>query len=267
MLTCSIGRISGAIIRKSLSGLTFVELNVPISTYSDFKKFDVTIDSLKRTFATSGCEVRMQEGAKTMLHITGMLDSQCHWMDAKPASLDSADVAGYLETLQISNGPHVQTSFINLSLTKGQLAIALANMSSKTAFIDFEKNTAVYYSDLYKKKPIQVTGIFSRMYTRPPMAGYLGWDDGYTANFPRDAQVILPFGQFTNTESVVMENLAENCNSISRIFSDMQSFTASHTCELGDTVISNLTHDKKIIVAAEEHYDENDCVTAIYYCV
>lgn len=267
MLSCSIGKISSVILRKSLSGYTFVEFNVPLETYTDSPTFDLTIDDTPIKYSMAGCDVHMQEGGKAVLHITGIPESQKKWMDLKPLSVESMEVADFLNAMKLKNGPRISTSFVNLFLTYGQLAIVLANMSPRTAFINFEKGTVEYYADMYKKKPLKVNGVFSRLYTRAPLAGFVGWENYTTGYYPSDAQTVLSFGQFTNVDQSIMENLVKNCNEISSIFSDMQSFTATHTCELGDTVVSNLTYDKKIIVGAEEHYDLNDCVTAIYYCV
>lgn len=267
MLECSLGKITSAIVRKSLSGFTFVELNIPMASYSDSPKFELTIDDLKSKYKTAGTEVHMQEDGRAVLKITGILESQSEWMDTKPMSVDSADTSDLLKAMGISNGPHVSTTFLNLFLTYGQLAIVLANMSPKTAFIDFEDKAVKYYSELYKQKPLQVSGIFSRMYYRAPIAGFIGWENYTTGYYPKDSQHILSFGQFTNVDQTAMENLIKNCNEISKIFSDMQSFTASHNIDLGTTVVSNLTYDKKIVVAAEEHYDVNSQVTAVYYCV
>lgn len=267
MLTCSIGKVTSAIVRKALSGFTFVEFNIPMDSYTDAPKFELTIDNLKQEYVTTGCEVHMQADGKAVAHIVGMLEGQSKWMDFKPLSVESADTSDLLKGMGLKDGPKVKVSFVNLMLSKGQLAIALANMSSKMAFLDFENSRVVYYTDLYKQKPLKVQGIFSRTYSRPPVAGYMGWDSNVNGKYPKDAQTILPFGNYTTVNTSVMEALATNCNEISNIFSDMQCFTATHTCDLGITVMSNLTYDKKVIVAAEEHYDMNDQVTALYYCV
>lgn len=267
MLTCSIGKVTSVILRKSLSGLTFVEFNVPMDSYADTPTFDLTIDSLKTAYTVTGCDVRMQDDGKVIAHITGMPKSQMKWLSIHPTSVESMEVAKMLKSMGIDNGPRITTSLVNLFMTDGQLAIVLANMSPQMAFVNFGENRVEYYSELYKTKPLQVKCIFHRLVTRTPMAGYIGWDTSVGGNYPEDAQTILPFGQYTNMDSTALSNLVNNCNSLSGIFSDMQSFTAMHTFELGNTVVSNLTYDKKVIVGAEEHYDVNDCVTAIYYCV
>ena len=88
-----------------------------------------------------------------------------------------------------------------------------------------------------------------------------------TGSYPDDAQVILPFGQFTNIDQSSMENVVNNCNEIAKLFGDMQMFTYSQKLELGSTVMSQLTYDKKVVVASEEHYDVNSNLASIYYCV
>ena len=267
MLECSLGNIDEVIVRKALSGYTFVEFVVPMASYSDSPKFNITIESVKQEYKMVGSEVFMHVGEKTQVKISAMLDSQVKWLNSQPSSVDSAEVADVLKGLGLDNGPKIPITLLNLFLNNGQLAILLSNMSPKTAFVDFENNKVVYYSELYKQKPVVVEVPFRRLYGRSPIAGYIGWENLVTGSYPDDAQVILPFGQFTNIDQSSMENVVNNCNEISKLFSDIQVFTYSQDLELGITVMSQLTYDKKIIVAAEKHYDKNSNVTAVYYCV
>lgn len=267
MLSCDLGNIDEVIVRKALSGYTFIEFNVPMDSYSDSPKFSLAVGEVKSEYKMVGSEVFMNAGQKTQVKISAMLESQSKWLATKPMSVESAEIAEILKGLGLENGPKLPTTLLNLFLNNGQLAILLSNMSPKTAFVDFEQQKVVYYSELYKQKPVVVKVPFRRLYGRSPLAGYIGWESLVTGAYPDDAQVVLPFGQFTNLDQTAMENVVNNCNEISKLFNDMQVFTYSQDLELGSTVMSQLTYDKKVIVAAEKHYDKNDNVVAIYYCV
>ncbi len=267
MIACDLGNIDEVIIRRALSGYTFAEFAVPMATYSDAPKFTLTVEDVKQEYKVAGSEVYMHVGEKTQVKISALLGSHEKWLQTSPMSVESAEAAEILKGLGVDNGPKIPTTFLNLFLNNGQLAILLANMSPKFAFVDFEKETVVYYSELYKQKAVQVQVPFRRLYGRAPIAGFIGWEELVTGSYPDDAQVVLPFGQFTNIDQVVMENVVNNCNEIAKLFSDMQIFTYSQVLEIGSTVVSSLTYDKKVIVASEEHYDKNSNLSAVYYCV
>ena len=267
MLECSIGKIDGAVVRKMYSGYQFCELNVPVDSYSDSPTFTITIDGVKTEYKIVGSEVYMHPGEKTVVRVSALKSEQSKWLEMNPLSVDSAEAADVLKGLGIENGPKIPITLLNLFLNKGQLAIVLANMSPKSALIDFDNNKVVYYADLYKSKPVQVQVPFRRLISRPPLAGYIGWGQSVNGVFPDDTQAIMSFGQFTNVDQSVMENLLNNCNEIAKMFSDMQIFTTSTEIALGDTVVSNLTYDKKVVVAVEEQWDSNDNMVAVYYCI
>lgn len=267
MLTCDLGNIDEVIVRKALSGYTFVEFSVPMDSYSDSPKFSLSVGEVKSGYRIVGSEVYMNTGHKTQVKVSAMLEDQFKWLESEPSSVESAEVEEILNGLGLSNGPKIPITLLNLFLNNGQLAILLSNMSPKTAFVDFEQGRVVYYSELYKQKPVVVKVPFRRLYGRAPIAGYVGWENMVTGSYPDDTQAVLPFGQFTNLDQTSMENVVNNCNEIARLFSDMQVFTYSQELELGSTVMSQLTYDKKVVVAAEKHYDKNDNVAAVYYCV
>lgn len=266
MISCSLGKIDGAFRRKAYSGYTFVELTVPLDTYTDVPKFTLTLDNITEEYKVVGSEVHMRAGDKTLMKISAIRSNQEKWLSVSPMSIDSAEISEILKGMGISNGPSIPVTLVNLFLSYGQLAITLANMSPKTAFIDFDQNKVVYYSELYKAKPTQITTVFRRIYGRTPLAGFLGWENLVSGSYPDDAQSILPFGQFTNIDQTTMENLVNNCNNIAKLFSDMQIFTHSHEIDLGTTVQSPLTYDKKVVVAVEEQWDVQTCVSTVY-CV
>lgn len=267
MLECDLGKIDEVIVRRALSGYTFAEFAVPMATYSDSPKFALTVDDVKQEYKMVGSEVYMHVGEKTQVKVSALLSSQEKWLNTHPMSVESAETAEILKGLGLKNGPKIPITLLNLFLNDGQLAILLSNMSPKTAFVDFEKGEVVYYSDLYKQKPVVVNVPFRRLYGRPPIAGYIGWENLVMGSYPDDAQVILPFGQFTNIDQSSMENVVNNCNEIAKMFGDMQVFTYSQKLELGSAVMSQLTYDKKVVVASEEHYDVNSNLASIYYCV
>lgn len=267
MVECSIGHIDGAIRRRALSGYTFAEINVPMENYNDSPKFTLTIDKHTVEYKIVGSEVFMQAGSKTIVKISAIKADQEKWLEVVPSSVEEADIKDLLKGLEIEDGPSLQVSnLLNLFLTKGQYALMLANMTPKNAFIDFEKQKVVYYSELYKQKAQVIQVPFRRIYSRVPMAGYFGWEETASGYFPNDAQTIIPFGQFNNMDKTTIDNLVTNCNDIAKMFSDLQVFTWPEELELGTTVLSPLTMDKKVIVAVEEQWDSQTPLNA-YYCI
>ena len=267
MLSCSLGKIDGVITRKALSGYTFSELTVPVDTYSDSPKFTLTTDNVTAEYQIVGSEVYMRSGEKTVVKVNAVLASQVKWMEAYPFSVDSTGISDILNSMGISGGPNIPITMLNLFLNRGQTAIVLANMSPKTAFVDFTGERVLYYSDLYKQKAMQLSVAFRRIYARVPLAGYIGWDSNVNGFFPDDMQSVVPFGQFNNIDETTMQNLLNNCNEIARLFSDMQIFTQSTEIPLGSVVLSPLTYDKKVVVACEEQWDDSDNMLTAYYCV
>ena len=267
MISCTLGRIDGAVVRSALSGFTFAEVTVPVELYSDTPEFMLTTDHMERQYKVMGSEVYMRAGEKTVVRVSAILSEQEKWLRTTPRSYDSAEVADVLKGLGIKGGPKMKVSLLNLFLTDGQLAILLANMSTKEAFVDFVSGEVRYYSDLYKQKPLQVPAAFRRIYGRAPIAGYLGWASGNTGVYSDDTQVVLPFGHFDNLDRSVMDNVVNNCNGIAKMFCNMQIFTSSSEMEIGSTVLSPLTNDKLVMVASEMQFDVNGNVTAVYHCV
>lgn len=267
MLTCTLGKIDSVIIRKAFSAYTFAEFTVPMESYSDSPTFSLTVDNITTDYKIVGSEVYMKPGDKTVVRVNAIPSSQEKWMEVFPFSVDSAEASDILKSLGISGGPNIPITLLNLFLNRGQASIVLANLSPKTAFVDFSEEKVVYYSDLYKKKAMQLSASFRRLYSRVPLAGYIGWDSIVTGSFPDDAQYIAPLGHFDNIDETTMQNLLNNCNEIARLFSDMQVFTQSTDIPLGTTVLSSLTYDKKVVVAAEEQWDINDNMITAYYCI
>lgn len=267
MLQCSLGRIDGIIVRRALSGYTFVETIVPVDTYTDTPTFTAAINGVSAEYKITGSEVFMNPGEKTTVKITALRADMEKWMDIAPVSYDSVETATALNGLGVSGGSKIPVTLLNLFLNKGQLALVLANLSAKMAFVDFENGRVLYYSELYKQKPMQLAASFRRIYGRAPIAGFVGWGSDVNGMFPYDTQSVLPFGQFNNVDRTTMENLLNNCNGISKLFSDMQIFSWPSELPLGATVLSPLTSDKKVIVAIEQQWDMADNISAVYYCV
>ncbi len=267
MLECSLGKINEVIVRRALSGYQFVEFSVPLDVYVDSPKFTLTIDGVASEYTVIGNEVYMHPGDKTVMKVSAIKSDMSQWLDVEPASFDSADISKVLKGYGLEDGPKISVSFLNLFLSKGQLSVVLSNMAARVAFVDFLSNKVVYYNELYKQKPVQLQVPFRKLYGRAPIAGYIGWDTEVNGSFPYDAQSVMSFGNFTGIGRNMMENLVNNCNDIARLFTDMQVFTWPEELSLGTTVLSQLTMDKRVVVAAEEHWDASDNVAATYYCI
>lgn len=259
-ITSSLGETSGVTIYRSLSGYTFVTLSVKMATYSDSPTFTLTSDAGVSEYTVVGSETYGSSDGP-FLRVNGLLTKHLKWLDVVPMSLDSAEASDILSGMGIENGPKVPLTLLNLQLTYGQLAVLLSNVSPKTALVDFNEERVVCYSDLYKVKPALIQVPFRRIYSRAPIAGRMGWDTLVSGEFPKNAQTIIPFGNYTNIDETTMGNVTNNCNELSKLFSDMQVFTSNQALDLGSTVLSTLTHDKKVIVAVEEQD------SFVYYCI
>lgn len=264
MIECSLGRIDGAIIRKALSGFTFVEFDIPVDSYNDSPKFTLSTDGSTIEYKIVGSEVFMRPGEQTLVKISAIKADQEKWLTTNPASYEETDIQNILKGLNIEDGPNLQVSLLNLFLNDGQFAIMLANMTPKTAFVDFEKQKVVYYSELYKQKARIVKVPFRRLYGRSSLTGYIGWEESNIGAYQDDMQNIIPFGQFNNIDRTTLDNLVNNCNEINKMCSDIQMFVLPEPLELGSTVLSQLTLDKRVVVAVEEQWDSQTSVNTYY---
>ena len=178
-----------------------------MDSYSDSPKFTLTVDHVQMEYKTVGSEVYMHPGEKVQVKVSAIRADQEKWLEPSPLSVESMEASEILKGLGLVNGPKIPITLLNLFLNKGQLAVTLANMSPKSAFVDFESNAVVYFSELYKQKPTQVQVPFRRMYGRAPIAGYIGWDSLVSGVFPDDTQIVLPYGQFTNIDQTTRQDV------------------------------------------------------------
>lgn len=264
MIVCSLGKANSVRITRSLSGLTFCEATVTLAEYSDAPTFTLSSGDASMEYAVTGSELYTAQGEEPQLKIAGMLSSQAQWLAPNPCSYDGAKIVDSLKALGIDGGADAKATFLSLALTRGQTAIVLANMGPDPAFIDFEKNKAIKYADMYKAKPDKTDASFRRITGRPAVAAYLGTDSSNYADFPDMFQTLLPFGLNTDLDRLSIENLARNLNTLSSLMADLQAFSSPNEYELGSTVISPITYDKKVVVASQSDYAENASFHSYY---
>ena len=264
MIVCSLGKTNSVRITRALSGLTFCEAAITVSAYSDSPKFTLSTGGPEEEYSMTGSELYTTQGEEPQLKITGILSRQSQWLDPNPCSYDGTKIKDALKNLGIDGGTDTPVTFLSLALTRGQLAITLANMGSEPAFVDFEHNTAKRYSEYYKAKPVNPGASFRRTTGRPVTAAFLGTDSSNYADFPEMFQTLLPFGLNTDLDRQSIENLARNLNSLSSLMADLQAFSSSNEYELGATVLSPITYDRKVIVASQSDYAENASFHSYY---
>lgn len=265
MIVCSLGKTNSVRITRALSGLTFCEASVTVSAYSDSSTFTLSTGGPEEEYVVTGSELYTTQGEEPQLKVTGMLSSQSQWLDPNPCSYDATKIRDALKNLGIDGGSDTPVTFLSLALTRGQLAITLANMGSEPTFVDFEHNVAKRYADYYKEKPVNPGASFRRTIGRPPVAAYLGTDEANYADFPEMFQTLLPFGMNTDLDRLSIENLARNLNALSSLMADLQAFSSPNEYPLGTTVLSPITYDRKVIVASQSDYAENASFHS-YYC-
>lgn len=264
MIVCSLGKTNSVRITRALSGLTFCEAAVTVSSYSDSPTFTLSTGGPEEEYSVTGSELYTAQGEEPQLKVTGMLSRQSRWLDPNPCSYDSTKIKDALKNLGIDGGTDTAVTFLSLALTRGQLAITLANMGSSPTLLDFERNTARSYADYYKAKPVNPGASFRRTVGRPPVAAYLGTDEANYADFPEMFQTLLPFGMNTDLDRLSIENLAHNLNALSSLMADLQAFSSSNEYPLGTTVLSPITYDRKVIVASQSDYAENASFHSYY---
>lgn len=265
MIRCSLGTTLVARVVRALSGYTYCKVSVPVTAYSGEAKFAISVaGGPEMEYTICSTEYYSIRGDEPQLQVLGMLSSQTDWALPCPVSYDGAMVKDALKSLGISGGTDMPVSFMTISLNRAQLAVVLANMGPEPSFVDFERNVALRYSELARKKPINTGISFHLAKGAPVNVAFLSTDTANYAEFPDQFQSVLPFGQAVNLDRQVMANLASNFNELSGMVQDLQSFTSPSEYSLGDTVMSSVTYDRKVIVAAQSDYYENASVHTYY---
>lgn len=265
MIGCSLGDLEQLKVMHSLSGYTFVEIALPLEAYEESDSFAVTTDK-EREFVITSSEAYPAAGGQMVLKATGLLKDHEKYLQIVPKSFEGATPEQVLNSIAIKGGSKEKVSFVNLALTQGQLAILMANMSAKAAFVDFEKASVAYYSDLYKEKAQEAPVKFRRVRSRVPQAGAYLYGDSNEGVIPEDAMSAIAFDQCVNIPAMSMKHVVENYNELARIFEGMQSFVWDQDLELGACVLSPLLKSKCVVCAREEIWTTRGH-TNIYYAV
>lgn len=266
MIECSLGDIKQARVLRSLSGYTTVELALPLDNFVDSETFELTTDK-KREYKIIQSEVYpTTEATQVMFKVTGLLKSQEKYFQLKPQSFEDATAESILTGIGIKGGSQDKLTFVNLTLTQGQLAILAANSTAKTALVDFEAGEVKYYEDLYKAKAKQVEQKFQRIVQRVPQVGVYLYEEINEGVIPEGITSVTQFGDQLNLPTAVTKHFVENYNSLAKLFSSMQLFSSAETLSMGSCVLSPLTFSKGVICAIEETWYEN-LHTSLYYVI
>lgn len=251
---------------RALSGYTFAEVSLPLDNYTDAETFTITAGR-EYEFKVTSSEVYPAAGSQVIFKATAVLKDQEQFLQLKPSSFgDEATAEIILGSVGISGGSKDKLPLINLILTQGQLAILVANATSRPAFVDFEARQVKYYEDLYKEKAQEVPVKFRRIVSKVPQAGayiYGGVNEGV---IPEGVTAMLPFDEDLNLPASVMKLFVQNYNSLASLFAGLQSFVWEKDLELGTAVLSPLTKSKAIVCAREEVWTTQGH-TSIYYAV
>lgn len=266
MIKCSIGEAERLKITKALSGYTFVEVSLPLDTYVDAPSFTITTET-EQEFVVTGSEVYPAfDNTQVVLKATAIRKDMEPFLQIKPVSFDEASAEKILGSVGIKGGSKEKYTFVNLSLTQGQLAILVANGTPRTAFVDFENRKVLYYEELYKEKAQEVNAKFRRIVTRVPITGAYLYDKANEGVVPDGAQTMAQLGESLNLGNYTMKRFLDNYNNLCNLFAGLQTFVWDQDLPLGSCVLSPLTMTKCIVCAMEQVWTMEGHTT-IYYAI
>lgn len=187
-------------------------------------------------------------------------------MDHYPISVYNGTLTDQLKILGLSSDLDYKVSFTLLDKTKGQVAIALANMGKSVHFVDFNTKQVLKYATLYKAEPIVVNSVFKVLKSRTQLVGSIGWSDVINMDVPGQITGLVSYGLPTNLSQLNVNYLIANLNELTTLYSELQVFVTSTEIPLGSTIVSPMSNDKRVVVAVTEFWNTTGC-SRQYYCV
>lgn len=248
------------IVREALSEYPFYRFTCKVENYTALERVTLTADDKTFEGVLSGMDVSV-DASGALLYNVGAVDASCPEFDkVSPISFNAAPISDmighYGFTIDGSDMLSGEMSLLNMTHSAADMVLALANMGSSPAFVDFVNRKVMFLNRLYKQEPVEVLAGFQATYSRPVSVGYTLSDPGSATYGGNEApNVVLEGGRPTLRSSGIMRNLVKNYNDLAALWSRKQTFTVNgQDIPIGSTVISALTDDKRLIVAKESLY-------------
>lgn len=248
------------IVREALSEYPFYRFTCKADTYTALEKVTITAGDKEYEGTLSGMDISV-DGTGALLYNAGVVDSACPEFDTvHPISFRDTPISDIIANYGFSiDGAEMlsaEMSLFNMTHSDADMILALANMGSSPAFVDFKNRKIMFLNRLYKQKPVDVLAGFQAMYSRPVSIGYT-ISDPATALYGGSTapNAVLEGGRPISHASGMLRNLAKNYNDLAALWSRKQTFTtAGQDIPVGSMVVSALTDDKRLIVAKEAVY-------------
>lgn len=248
------------IVREALSEYPFYRFTCKADVYSPLDR--VTLTAGDKTFegTLSGMDVSV-DASGALLYNVGAVDSACPAFDeVHPASYKGTPIcdmiSGFGFEIDGADMLSAEMSLLNMTNSDADMVLALANMGSTPAFVDFSQMKVLFLNRLRKQDPVEVLAGFQATYSRPVSVGYTLSDAGATTYGGHDApNAVIPEGRPITRSAGIMRNLVKNYNDLAALWARKQTFTVvDQDIPVGSMVISALTDDKRLIVAKESMY-------------
>jgi hypothetical protein len=248
------------IIREALSEYPFYRFTCKVDSYTGLEKVMLTVGDKEYEGTLSGMDVSV-DGTGALLYNAGAVDSACPVFDeAHPVSFRDTPISDIIANYGFEiDGPEMlsaEMSILNMSHSDADMVLALANMGSSPAFVDFKNKKITFLSRLYKQKPVDVLAGFQGTYSRPLSVGYTLSEPNATLYGGKETpNVVLEGGRPITHAAGVMASLVKNYNDLAALWSKKQTFTTDgQDIPVGSMVVSALTDDKRLVVAKEAVY-------------
>lgn len=259
-------KISGAseqpesfLVREALSEYPFYRFTCKADSFSGMDK--VTLTAGDRTFVgtLSGMDVSA-DATGNLIYNVGAVDAACPPFDEiHPISFRDTpikDMIGHYGFGIPGDGLSAEMSLLNFTHSDADMVLALANLGTAPAFVDFVGRKVLFLNRLYKQKPVDVVAGFQATYSRPVSVGFTISDTdsvSYGGSVSPDA--VLEGGRPITRSAGTMRNLVKNYNALAHLWARKQMFSVvDQDIPVGSMVVSALTDDKRLIVAKEAVY-------------
>lgn len=247
------------IVREALSEYPFYRFTCKVESYTSLEKVTLTAGDKEFEGVLSGMDVSV-DATGALLYNVGAVDSRCPAFDeVHPISFKDTPIRDMIANYGFKVEGDMLTpemSLLNMTHSDADMVLALANLGSIPAFVDFAELKVLFLSTLYKQDPVEVQAGFQATYSRPVSVGFtLSGTDTVEYGGASAPNVVLEGGRPTARSAGVMRNLVKNYNDLAAMWSRKQMFTtAGQDIPVGSMVVSALTDDKRLIVAKEAVY-------------
>jgi hypothetical protein len=247
------------IVREALSEYPFYRFTCKVENYTSLEKVTLTAGDKEFEGVLSGMDVSV-DATGALLYNVGAVDAGCPAFDeVHPISFKDTPIRDMIANYGFEVKRDMLTpemSLMNMTHSDADMVLALANLGSVPAFVDFSELKIHFLNLLYKQEPVEVQAGFQATYSRPVSVGFT-LSDTDTAVYGGSGapNVVLEGGRPTARTAGAMRNLVKNYNALASLWARKQMFTMEgQDIPVGSMVVSALTDDKRLIVAKESVY-------------